>query len=468
MVAGVKRFISGFALLIFLSIYSHTNWLTGLFGPPRKSVVAASLGVGARHTAADGPAAAGPGAGGSVRGGGGGGGGGSSGSSSAGSSVGSGGGGGGGGVGSGGSECAGLVRAEYKESQVRALLGERGPWPAGSWHSVVDPACPKFVAPKQNQNAGIGHRLVGYSMALHTAVWFNVTFTHTSLDGGGGAHGSYNGWDAWLAFTRNQIGFDDVLARPGLTRHELPGLGGYYLGNEEVVKRWKDHILDPTRCNVLYDLPLDGWAFDVSATTKFILSLKFSEAMASHRAGAASGSKSPFQAPPMPALVYDPKAVHVAVHIRVGDQYPTPEHVEARVVSGTILPALREAGLRAPVHVHVFAEKEGAEKFPALAALPNVRFYPDMVPLDTFYHLTQADFLVESFSSFSFAAAQVALKPLAFSQPSSDIFRMCGDANVCCLHSGDCTMVAKYRARQAAQRLAALERCGLLEAEGLV
>jgi hypothetical protein len=60
---------------------------------------------------------------------------------------------------------------------------------------------------------------------------------------------------------------------------------------KEVVKRWKDHILDPTRCNVLYDLPLDGWAFDVSATTKFILSLKFSEAMASHRAGAASGRR---------------------------------------------------------------------------------------------------------------------------------------------------------------------------------
>ena len=468
MVAGVKRFISGFLLIIFLSIYSHTNWLTGLFGPPRKSVVAASL-LGPRHAAADGPKGT------SVRGGGVSGRSGSSGVDS-GETIGGGGTSGGstsggsasGGSTSGGDSCAGLVRAEYKESLVRELMNERGPWPGGSWHSVVDPACPKFVAPKQNQNAGIGHRLVGYSMALHTAVWFNVTFTHTSLDGGSGAHGNYNGWDAWLAFTRNQIGFDDVLARPGLTRHELPGLGGYYLGNEEIVKRWRDHISDPKLCNVLYDLPLDGWAFDVSATTKFILSLKFSEAMASHRAGAASGSKSPFKAPPMPALVYDPAAVHVAVHIRIGDQYPTPEHVEARVVSGTILPALREAGLRAPVHVHVFAEKEGAEKFPALAALPNVQFYPDMTPLDTFYHLTQADFLVESFSSFSFAAAQVALKPLAFSQPSSDIFRMCGDANVCCLHSGDCTMVAKYRARQAAERLAKLERCGLLEVEGLV
>jgi hypothetical protein len=460
--AGVKRFLVGFLLIVFLSVYSHTNWLTGLFGAPRRSFVAASV-LGTRHASEDSPSGGAPPGGdvGSIKRGGVSGGGGGD-RSSSGSGSGSGGGGGGGG------ECAGLVRAEYKESLVRELLSERGAWPSGSWHSVVDPVCPKFVAPKQNQNAGIGHRLVGYSMALHTAVWFNVTFTHTSLDGGSGAHGNYNGWDAWLAFTRNQVGFDDVLARPGLTRHELPGLGGYYLGNEEVVKRWKDHIQDPKLCNVLYDLPLDGWAFDVSATTKFILSLKFSEAMASHRAGAASGSKSPFKAPPMPALVYDPRAVHVAVHIRIGDQYPTPEHVEARVVSGTILPALREAGLRAPVHVHVFAEKEGAEKFPALAALPNVHFYPDMEPLDTFYHLTQADFLVESFSSFSFAAAQVALKPLAFSQPSSDIFRMCGDANVCCLHSGDCTMVAKYRARQAAQRLAALERCGLLEAEGPV
>jgi hypothetical protein len=188
-------------------------------------------------------------------------------------------------------------------------------------------------------------------------------------------------------------------------------LGGYYLGNEEVAKRWREHILDPKLCNVLYELPKDKWAYDVTATTKFLMASKFHAAMRAHssgqvlQGGLASAPTGAIKPPPMPKLIYDAAAVHVAVHIRIGDQYPTPEHVEARVVSGTILPALREAGLRAPVHVHVFAEKEGAEKFPALAALPNVRFYPDMAPLDTFYHLTQADFLVESFSSFSFAAA---------------------------------------------------------------
>jgi len=358
-------------------------------------------------------------------------------------------------------ECSTLERAEYNREWVMNMLKEAGPWPKG-WHNTINPSCPKFVAPAQNQGAGIGHRLVAYSMALHTAVWFNVTFSHTSLDGGGGAHGNYNGWDSWLAFTLNEHGFDDVLARPGLKRIDLPGLGGYYQYNEIVISKWKDVLGDPTQCNVLYNMPLDNWAYDVSSTTKFILSMKFSEAMERHLKGAGLGKEATHKSPPMPTLVYDPNAVHVAVHIRIGDQYPTPEHVEARVVRETILPALAAAGLRAEVHVHVFAEKEGAAKFPHLAALPNVHFYPDMPPLDTFYHMTQADFLVGSFSSFSFAAAQVALRPLVYSQPSSDIFRMCGDASVCCMHSGDCWPTAKYRTKLAAERLVALERCGKL------
>jgi len=458
--------------------------------------------------------------------------------------------------------CASLERAEYGEADVRAALARSGPWPAGAgvedvrkgggsvsgfWHNRVDAACPRFVAAAQNFNAGIGHRLVAYSMALHTAIWFNVTFTHTSLDGGHSSHGkqvgphssspvllsaprlthaipnppgppfrphlpsktspSYDGWDAWLAFTVGEHGFDAVRARPGLRRVKLPELGGYYLGNEAIIARWKGVILDPANCNVLFDMPQDQWAFDVSATTKFVLSAKFAAAMAAHAAGRAlfggpaeSPDAGPVRPPPAPALEFDPAAVSVAVHIRIGDQYPTPEWVEARVVAETIAPALRAAGVRAPLHVHVFAEKEGAARFPALAALARapaapaaegaaagaaegagdaaagggygdgdwpaggveVFFHPDMAPLPSFFHLTQADFLVMSFSSFSFAAAQVALRPLALAQPSSDIFRMCADASVCCLHSGDCAPVAKLRALAAARRLRALELCGRL------
>ena len=454
---GVKRFVALTLFLVGVSLYTSRGWLTELFSREEHLVMKGQLGRAGRGE----PSSSSGSSGGSGSS--------SSGSSNSGSSS-SGSGSRRGSAVSGQSsssglapECVGVVRAEYKESWVREMVSEYGQYPAQSWHSNPSPSCPKFVAASQNQGAGIGHRLVAYSMALHVALWWNLTFAHTSLDGGGGAHGSYNGWDSWLAFTVGEVGFDDVLARPGLRRVPLPSLGGYYQYNEVMIAKWKDIITSPDNCNVLFDLPLDNWAYDVSSTTKFLLSLKFSDAMARHTSGAGLGKSATYQAPAMPALVYSPAHVHIAVHIRIGDQYPTPEHVEARVVRETILPALAASGLAAPVHVHVFAEKEGAARFPALAALPNVHFYPDMPPLDTFYHLTQADFLVESFSSFSFAAAQVALRPLSFSQPSSDIFRMCGDASVCCMHSGDCWPTAKYRAKQAAQRLATLERCGLLE-----
>lgn len=169
---------------------------------------------------------------------------------------------GGGGV---STECSDpdLARAEYSPLIVQELLNSAtisspGAWPAGAWHSRVDPTCPKFISPSQNYNAGIGHRTVAYTMALHTAMWWNLTFVHTSLDGGGGAHGNYNGWDSWLGFTTGELGFDDVLKRPGLTRVKLPGLsGGYYTPNEKVIAEWRGALMDPALCNVLYYMPLD-------------------------------------------------------------------------------------------------------------------------------------------------------------------------------------------------------------------
>jgi hypothetical protein len=377
-----------------------------------------------------------------------------------------------------------LTRAEFNKATVSSELLKFGTWPSladssfrqkgggtisGFWHNRINPSCPKFISAKQNSGAGIGHRLVAYSMALHIAVWFNLTFVHTSLDGGGGAHGNYNGWDSWLAFTSGEYGFDDVLNRPGITRIRLPNLGGYYTGNEIIIDKWKDIISDIEKCNVIYDMPEDQWAYDVSSTTKFILSNKYTSAMEAHLSSVTllSGAEEAppqqrnlIKPPPMPILAFTPKAINIAIHIRIGDQYPTSEWTQARIVQDTVLPILFEVGILSPIHIHVFAENEGASRFPTLASLPNVFFHPDMSPMDTFYHMTESDFLIMSFSSFSFAAAQVALKPLCLSQPSSDIFRMCSETSACCLHSGDCTPFTKYRVRLAAERLKRLEKCG--------
>jgi hypothetical protein len=327
--------------------------------------------------------------------------------------------------------------------------------------SVENPACPRYVFAFQNHQAGFGHRLTNWAMALHTAVMLNTTFAHTSFDGGGGQHGNYNGWDKWLSFTTGEWGLDDVLKKPGLKRTTLPSVGGYYGYNEAVQDKWREVIKGPGGrnapdtgpCNVLYQVPDDQWMFDISSTTKAIMAWKFAE-----------------RATPKPAVEgWSEEEVNVAVHVRFGDQYPTPEHVHARVIRETVLPALRAAGVRARTHVHVFAEDKTGPKLPFLDALGReenvaVSYHPAADPQTSFWHLVQSDFLVMSFSSFSWAAAHVSLRTLPLAQPSSDIMRMCGEASACCEHSGQCPFAAREKVRQTALRLAAREQaCGGLE-----
>jgi len=161
--------------------------------------------------------------------------------------------------------------------------------------------------------------------------------------------------------------------------------------------------------------------------------------------------------------------INIAVHVRFGDQYPTNEKVHARVITDTILPALYEAQVKSRIAIHIFAEDKIGGSLPALDAIVKahekknvvVFYHPKADPRTSFWHLTQCDFLVMSFSSFSWAAAQVSLKPLAYAQPSSDIMKMCSEASVCCEHSGQCGFVARHRTRETAYRLAAREAaCG--------
>ena len=353
-----------------------------------------------------------------------------------------------------GGACVAPERAEVEEAWARRAVAELG---GGSPPRVsrVDEACPRFVFAFQNHQAGLGHRMTNWAMALHTAAALNVTYAHTSFDGGGGRHGSFSGWDDWLGFTRGEHGLDDVKRRAGIRQVELPGVGGYYGYNEAVLRQWAPIVHDEANCNVVFKVPDDAWMYDISSLTRAVMADKFARHAAPRRPRELPG--------------WDARDVNIAVHVRFGDQYPTPEHVHARVVRETVLPALREARVRARRVVHVFAEEKVADKLPFLAALAAeaaaaepavaVLFHPEADPMTSFWHLTQADFLVGSFSSFSWAAAQVALRPLALMQPSSDIMRMCGESSACCHHDGSCGFFATHRARLAAKRLAQIEAC---------
>jgi hypothetical protein len=374
--------------------------------------------------------------------------------------------------GAGGGAAAGVsaggwcpsYRGEYDPADVRAVLARNRVDVRAQ--SKLDAACTRMVYAEQNWAAGLGHRLNQWTAAFHAALAFNATFVHTEMNGGVGNHGNYDGWDEWMGLGVGELSLGDARAlakEKGYPDAQLPNFGGEYMHNEEAHRgeRWGNALRE---CGRLWKTGTDKWFYDHSTTSKSAMALKFDDAMQVPGAGSAA----------IKERAYDPLAINVALHIRKGDQYPTKEGVFVGILREVILPGLdAQEGLKGPVAVHVFSE---AKDFPALLALHGSRtpgglaltvaLHPDMAPRPSFWHLTQADFLLMSYSSFSWAAAQLALRPLTFSPRSSDDYRMCGDTSVCCdaivgAERGVCHLDAHFRVAATARRIAAQQSCGL-------
>ena len=338
-------------------------------------------------------------------------------------------------------------------------------------HDAVDPACPKFVQNDVNGMAGLGHRALNMLAALHAALHYNVTYAHT-FSWGDGVHGAYWGWDALVGLDRFGLHWNQVAARPGVREVRLPGPRGAdpaATRNHALYDaQWGPIVRAPGDCNVVYRLPGDVWPYDVTTATKPLLAHYFAAAAAERGGAAPMGAAR--------ALKWDPTAVNVVVHVRKGDVTSMPEDVMARVVSETVLPALRRAGVGGRAAVHVFAEFRGytAAAFPALAALAdeggpravNVTFWEGASEWEAFLHMTAADFLVISQSGFPKFASLLSLAPLTLSFPSSDHVKHAHADTAPCYYDGRCSFSARTRVRAAAERLRSAEACGLLDRRG--
>lgn len=362
---------------------------------------------------------------------------------------------GGAGLRRGAPESCPSFRGEYDPAALRADAARSG---VDLWsHTRVDPSCPRFVYAEQNPRAGFGHRFNQWLAALHVSRMRGLTFAHTGFEGGVGSHGRYEGWDAWLNLSGGEWSEGGARAYPGVRGGTLSNVGGEYYKNERGMKDLEPQLAE---CNRVWNMGMDHWFYDHSTSTKAVVALKFHDQMEG-RGGMGVALDSA-------GATYDPTHVNVAVHVRVGDQYPTKERVHADIIRGTLWPALVAAGVRGMLAVHVFAEDTAA--FVDLTGLdvtltsPGLRaqvfLHPDIPPLPTLYLLTAADFLTMSYSSFSYAGGHLALRPLVFSPRSSDDFRMCTDTMVCCDETGRCGMDAHQRAATAARRVAAMQACG--------
>jgi hypothetical protein len=355
---------------------------------------------------------------------------------------------------------AGRLR-EYGATLVSGCASDRAP--AFFEHALVDKNCPRFVAALQDTGAGVGHRVREWSTGLWVARLFNLTLVHVSLDVGGREHGSAAGWDDFLGMTWGENGLDLLEVRrriPAIKEVLFPRLGHWGVPNEKALSVFAPVIAENAGCNVIFLVRGDESPKDSSPLTRAALAWKFAAASAlALRAGAA------------PPLVFDARAVNVAVHYRVGDMTPTPENVLGIITFAYVLPALRRAGVRAPVHVHVFSDgprelpffdAEFAKADRTASALVK---HGDLSARPTFWNFANADIFVGSLSGFSWMVGLFATRPFALLQhgDTNQFHEYCADADRsagCCWVWAECEASALERLDAAAQRIAASEACG--------
>ena len=357
-----------------------------------------------------------------------------------------------------------FAAASLQARGVRLVVDESGAlrFP----HSLVDPACPRYVTALQDQSAGIGHRSREWATSLWLALAFNLTLVHHpvdfSLPGARHEHEGYQGWDAFLGLAFGEspehfLGDLDVVG-VGTAKQLLPSIGSWGAPTAQVHALWAPHLTAPA-CNVMFVTPGDEVPRDVSALVRPFMTWKFAAAAA---ARARAGVHLP--------LRYSPSAVNVAVHYRVGDIEPTPESAlwaEARLA----LESLRAEGVEGALHVHVHTD--GPVPLAHFGHLPllegeaegsevEVQHHPDMSANETMWHFVNADVFVGSRSGFSWLAGLLSPRSLAMLQRGGKWHETCADAGtaVCCSDSGACEEGSDALLQRAAQRIAAAQGCG--------
>ena len=345
------------------------------------------------------------------------------------------------------------------------------PWP----HQLVNAACPKYVQNDVNPQAGLGHRLSNWLVALSAALHLNLTLLHDFAEDPG-VHGGYAGWGAALGLGLGAVPGTRELAWRGaggaegwgLREVTLPSAGGPHLDPARLrttyERDWAPLARNASQCHTVYRVGGDSWPYDFTTLAKGIVAGKFAAAGA---LGAAPG----FPRAPAAAPQWDSGQVNIAVHVRKGDVYSVPEDMLARMVGETVLPAMQaQAFPLSRLAVHVFAEFSGygVEAFPTLAALGDgglrVAFWQGASEWAAFLHLGLADFVVTSQSGFPSMATYFSLHPLTLGFPSSNTLKHCREDIVCCYYDGRCGFAAVSRVGKRAQVLAQAEACGLLAA----
>jgi hypothetical protein len=250
--------------------------------------------------------------------------------------------------------------------------------------NLIGQSTSNYYSAVPNVGAGIGHQMANWIAGYLLAKKFNLKFAHIPF--------SSSKWEDFLGFGNDEILVDELTKKRGYKRVLLPlfneNNAHEVAMNEKIIAAHKNE-------KVVFIAEQDQFyrnQFEVCSDIK----LKF------------YGSRSRR----LDKIIYNKDYFNIAIHIRRGDivlHKDTNPNLKLRFQDDTyfeqvLTHVLTHLDTPKPVAIYLFSQGEVGD-FENLKNFKNLTFCLEFGPLESFLHLTSADLLVTSKSSFSYKPA---------------------------------------------------------------
>lgn len=240
-----------------------------------------------------------------------------------------------------------------------------------------------FYSALPNAGAGIGHQMANWIAGYWFAKQFGLQFVHSSF--------STKEWDSFLGFGQNEVNIDELI-KSGYKKIRLPLFDETKLSELELQKKI---IESYSNRKVIFVAEQDQGYKDQFGIMKDLKEKFFN-------------SKSRIN----DKLLFDPKFLNIAIHVRRGDIAIGKEANPNLIVRwqeneyfinvlGNVLETIKK---EKSIAIYLFSQGN-IEDFLEFKQFENLHFCFDVNPMDSFLHMVNADILITSKSSFSYKPA---------------------------------------------------------------
>lgn len=262
------------------------------------------------------------------------------------------------------------------------------------WHMRLQRKLPEnkyqnYFAARPNPGAGIGHQIANWIAGYWFAKQFGLLFAHISFSDSRIPY-TKSSWEDFLGFGWGEVRMEELIKEKNYRIVRIPMFGER---REQDMEMIRSIIRSYTNQRVVFLAEQDQFYSDQYGVME-VIQKKFQNAPVERE-----------------KLLYEEEeGIHIAIHIRRGDVTENSSNPNIRMrwldtdYYARVLKLLLKKLEGRKFHIYIFSQGT-KEEFQEDFSFPNVHYCLDMMAQNTFWHLTQADILIISKSSFSYKPA---------------------------------------------------------------